>query len=219
LVRRTKIAINNAMLVMTNVRNLLLVPVCAMPLICLGNAPAKAVLVVNALQSGSDVVFTYSGSFDLTGLAQNSLTYSGYGGLDPSTGEFFSGPGNYVNYTGAGSLSSFGSGSFRTSSNSSGTIFSLSPDNAGLLIGLPSGYTSNSVFSGSTTFASTTFSGLNVTQGVYVTTLPNDTITINIGAVPAPLPLLGLGAAAAFSRKLKQRIALRRKREELGEAA
>ena len=37
-------------------------------------------------------------------------------------------------------------------------------------------------------------------------------------AVPAPLPLLGLGAATAFSRKLKQRIALRRKREEVGEA-
>jgi len=35
-------------------------------------------------------------------------------------------------------------------------------------------------------------------------------------AVPAPLPLLGLGAAAAFSRKLKQRIAVRRKREEGG---
>ena len=38
-------------------------------------------------------------------------------------------------------------------------------------------------------------------------------------AVPAPLPLLGLGAATAFSRKLKQRIAVRRKREEVIEAA
>ena len=37
-------------------------------------------------------------------------------------------------------------------------------------------------------------------------------------AVPAPLPLLGLGAATAFSRKLKQRIALKRKREEVGVA-
>jgi len=36
--------------------------------------------------------------------------------------------------------------------------------------------------------------------------------------VPAPLPLLGLGAATAFSRKLKQRIALRRKRDEVGAA-
>ena len=35
-------------------------------------------------------------------------------------------------------------------------------------------------------------------------------------AVPAPLPLLGLGAATAFSRKLKQRIAVKRKREEVG---
>lgn len=35
-------------------------------------------------------------------------------------------------------------------------------------------------------------------------------------AVPAPLPLLGLGAATAFSRKLKQRIVLKRKREEVG---
>ena len=35
-------------------------------------------------------------------------------------------------------------------------------------------------------------------------------------AVPAPLPLLGLGAATAFSRKLKQRIAVRRRVEAIG---
>jgi hypothetical protein len=44
----------------------------------------------------------------------------------------------------------------------------------------------------------------------------NNGSTPTFSAVPAPLPLLGLGAAAAFSRKLKQRIALRRKREEVG---
>lgn len=42
--------------------------------------------------------------------------------------------------------------------------------------------------------------------------------TATLAAVPAPLPLLGLGAATAFSRKLKQRIALRRKREVGGES-
>lgn len=41
--------------------------------------------------------------------------------------------------------------------------------------------------------------------------------TATLAAVPAPLPLLGLGAATAFSRKLKQRIALKRKREVGGE--
>ena len=49
------------------------------------------------------------------------------------------------------------------------------------------------------------------TQAASPTTLASFT------AVPAPLPLLGLGAATAFSRQLKQRIALRRKREEVGE--
>ena len=46
-----------------------------------------------------------------------------------------------------------------------------------------------------------------------------DGATPTFTAVPAPLPLLGLGAATAFSRKLKQRIAVRRKREEVIEAA
>ena len=87
-------------------------------------------------------------------------------------------------------------------------------------IWVPSGYVSGAQLSGSVTFAGN-FNSLGLTQGSYVTALPNDTITMNIGAapVPAPLPLLGLGAATAFSRKLKQRIALRRKREEAGQAA
>ena len=194
----------------------------AVGLVYFGNSAANAAVVINAVESGSNVVFSYSGSINLTGLPQPSFTFSG-SYVDPSTGEFFSAPGNYVNYLGSAVslLSSFGTGSYRASSSNSGAIFSLQQDIAGLpLIGLPVGYQSNSLFSGSTTFANTTFSGLNVTQGPYTTTLSNyDTITMNIGAVPAPLPLLGLGAATAFSRKLKQRIAGRRKREEVGEAA
>ena len=88
----------------------------------------------------------------------------------------------------------------------------------GALLLVPQGYVSNSSLSGGSTYSGS-FSSLGLTQGVYTTNLPSDTITMNIGAVPAPLPLLGLGAATAFSRKLKQRIALRRMRAELGEAA
>ena len=47
----------------------------------------------------------------------------------------------------------------------------------------------------------------------------NDGATPTFTPTPAPLPLLGLGAATAFSRKLKQRIALRRKREVEGDKA
>ena len=90
----------------------------------------------------------------------------------------------------------------------------------GALLLVPQGYVSNSSLSGGSTYSGS-FSSLGLTQGVYTTNLPSDTITMNIGAVPvpAPLPLLGLGAATAFSRKLKQRIAVRRKREEVIEAA
>lgn len=68
-------------------------------------------------------------------------------------------------------------------------------------------------------FTAANFSTLGLSPGTYTTTLPNDTITMNIGAVPAPLPLLGLGAVTAFSRQLKQRIALRRKRVVEGDKA
>jgi hypothetical protein len=44
----------------------------------------------------------------------------------------------------------------------------------------------------------------NGTTPVFSTSTPSP--------APAPLPLLGLGAATAFSSKLKQRIAMRRKR-------
>ena len=47
----------------------------------------------------------------------------------------------------------------------------------------------------------------------------NDGATPTFTAVPAPLPLLGLGAATAFSRQLKLRIALRRKRAVEGDKA
>ena len=42
----------------------------------------------------------------------------------------------------------------------------------------------------------------------------NDGSPPTFTAVPAPLPLLGLGAATAFSRQLKQRIALRNSRKQ-----
>ena len=63
------------------------------------------------------------------------------------------------------------------------------------------------------------YSGAMTLSPAYYGQSLNLTGTATLAAVPAPLPLLGLGAATAFSRKLKQRIALRRKREEVSEAA
>ena len=68
---------------------------------------------------------------------------------------------------------------------------------------------SNGTFDMEASYNNTNVSGVNQNS-------PSST-PMSFTAVPAPLPLLGLGAATAFSRKLKQRIALRRKRVEVGE--
>ena len=62
------------------------------------------------------------------------------------------------------------------------------------------------------------YSGAMTSSPSYLAQNLNLTGTATFSAVPAPLPLLGLGAATAFSRKLKQRIALRRKQQEVGAA-
>jgi len=62
------------------------------------------------------------------------------------------------------------------------------------------------------------YSGAMTSSPSYLDQNLNLAGTATLSAVPAPLPLLGLGAATAFSRKLKQRIALRRKQQEVGAA-
>jgi hypothetical protein len=193
--------------------------------------PVKAAVIINALEQGNNVVFTYAGRLDTTGFnAFGSVNYNSV--IIPGSGEFLSSPdatvsammlrGSPVSYN----LVPYGRSDSNWSYPSStlGDYFSLAYTGSGPMIYLPWSFVSNSGgqgsdLSGSMTFTAATFSTLGLSPGTYTTILPNDTITMNIGAVPAPLPLLGLGAATAFSRKLKQRIALRRKREELGEAA
>jgi len=86
------------------------------------------------------------------------------------------------------------------------------------------GIASNAQFSGgsSGSSGSSGFFGMNIGATNFGTLnaqeISDSDEQFTAAAVPAPLPLLGLGAAAAFSRKLKQRIALRRKRDEVGAA-
>ena len=187
-------------------------------IICFDHSAANAAVVINVVESGSDVIFSYTGQLDLSGLTiSGNGTWGGAGILFPDTGLFQPGSGTYDTYPIA-SLVSFGNQTFSQATSSSGANrFGLFPGMNGPELLVTQGYVSNSSLSGGITYSGS-FSSLGLTQGVYTTNLPSDTITMNIGAVPvpAPLPLLGLGAATAFSRKLKQRIALRRKREEVG---
>jgi len=191
-----------------------------------GDSGVKAAVIINAVESNGDVVFTYSGSVDTAGLG--SLSYNPYPNayISPinSLVVFNSGSGYnvYDLFTPGGLLlSGFGSGSVNISTSSSGNSFGFyGPINGGNGAWLlPASYASNTTIGGTMAFSGQSFTSLGLNQGTYAGRVPSgDTITMNIGPVPtpAPLPLLGLGAATAFSRKLKQRIALRRKREEIG---
>ena len=185
-----------------------------------GNSAAKAAVIINAVELNGGVVFDYAGNVNTTDLIYVGLgSRSGGGTINPSSGDFLAFAGNASQYLETKFPVTFGTGG------SSGSIGSVSGDKFGISllitarsIWLPENYVSGNPISGSMAFANSSFSSLGLTQGTYTTTLPHDTITMNIGVapVPAPLPLLGLGAATAFSRKLKQRMALRRKREEVG---
>jgi len=202
-------------------RKALLPSLVAGSLICFGDAAVKAAVIISAVESGSNVIFSYTGQLNLAGLGDpGSFDFSvlGFGSaVTPLAGSIISG-GIYDTYQYSGAFIPFGSGGTSVFGSFSGNgHIAILNSSQSQEIWVPSGYVSGAQLSGSVTFAGN-FNSLGLTQGSYVTALPNDTITMNIGAVPAPLPLLGLGAATAFSRKLRQRIALRRKREEVGDA-
>ena len=185
-------------------------------LICFGDAAVKAAVIINAVQSGSDVIFSYTGKLNLTDLGTSESGGVPVSFIEPSSGTFVAaGQFDIYQLSDAFTFTPFGSpgveatfGNASVGSSGFAMVSSLSQ------LWVPSGYESGTFLSGNVTFANADFEKLGLDPGSYTTTLQNnDTITMNIGAVPAPLPLLGLGAATAFSRKLKQRIALKRKQK------
>ena len=124
-------------------------------------------------------------------LGNNSGAYDGYGG--------FTGPG------------SFGSGGVIFATSGSGDRFAVagqnSPGTPGLAV--PTGYTSGTPINGSAVFSGQTLSSLGLTPGTYVYTLPQSTITVQIGPASVPEPgslalLAGIGVSGSvFIRRRK----------------
>ena len=170
-------------------------------------ASASASLIITAQESGSDVVFSYTGSIDLASAGAPDTGSSAGQFINPSipslSFRIFSSPQGDRYSLPSHSWSVFGSGNATTASSSSGDILRLF---GGTQITLPSGYVSNAPLSGTMTFVGQSFSSLGITPGDYVWDLqftggPGQTATISV--VPEPSTVYGLLAFLAMTGSAK----------------
>jgi len=186
--------------------------------VALSAGEAKAGLVYELLQQGSDIKVNLSGSLSgLSGGTSQSMTGQFF---SPSSGGIYLndpiGTVNGVKYSITGPPN-FGTSSFTIFANGSysGARAILQGGAANFL--LDPSYIQGSSIAASGILTGKTLSslGLSTTSGLLATwtfnSNPTETIQVWAGpaapaAAPGPLPLMGAGAAYAFSRRLRSRI-------------
>jgi hypothetical protein len=147
---------------------------------------ASSAFVVTIAQSGPDVVWSGTGSFDLTGLTiSGSVILSA--GFNANLAIWAIGPqASSSVYMGidSGFPTSFGTNGVGVSSASGSTFGILDAfGGSGRTLLVPLGYTSNTVISGSATYNSTTIAAMGLNTGSYVWTWNSgsNSLTMNIG--------------------------------------
>ena len=135
---------------------------------------ATAPFSVSFVESGSNILMSYSGTLDLTGLDFVQNTTSGSGGIGAAQGAFGIGPSGALDislYTGAtfSYPSNFGTGGGGPSSVTGtgdyfGVFSGLYPTNT---LVVPTGYTSGNFIQGTTTLSGSSFTSLGINTGNY----------------------------------------------------
>jgi hypothetical protein len=153
---------------------------------------AQAAYIVNATETGGDVVFEGSGRLDLTAWARIGWGAGGTTFVDADLG-FLVGASSEVdlynsatNYSGPTNI---GPGTTRTSAQSqTGDLTGITF--ADQLLYTPRYYNSDTNLTGTTTYTTATFDSLGLTPGSYEWTWGSaasaDSYTLNVGAVPVP---------------------------------
>ena len=132
-----------------------------------GGAGGTGDFNVTISQVGSDVVWSGSGSFNLTALTSAGASTIG-GGYNSGNAVWAIGSNAPVD-TYSGTITypaSFGTSAISVTSNT-GSTFGILPGGSGRLLYVPSGYISNSVISGTSTYTNTTIAGAGLTTGTY----------------------------------------------------
>ncbi len=183
-----------------------------------GTVPARATVIVTVSETGGDVVFSGSGTLDLTAwdfqvtfVLGSSVTPDGaflVGPAGPSpipAVDIYETPLNFSGPLSIGPGSTFSS-STSGSGDTFGPRFEVPP---GLVV--PFGYLSGNALSGSSTYAGETFASLGIAPGTYVWSWGSggsaDSLTLNIVATvpePSAFVLTGLGAGALLFRRRRR---------------
>jgi hypothetical protein len=132
-----------------------------------GATGATGAFNVTISQVGPDVVWSGSGSFNLTALTSAGASTIG-GGYQSNQAIWAVGP-NVAVDTYSGTITyplTFGTTAVGVTSNT-GSTFGILPGGSGRLLYVPSGYVSNTTISGTSTYANTTIAGAGLTPGVY----------------------------------------------------
>jgi hypothetical protein len=172
--------------------------------VCLAAGSADAIVVVTGEETGGDVVISYAGTIDITGLAGPfGATGQPVGASTvPNIGQVAVIASSAFDFYTIGPTPAFdfGPGGGTNADSFTGGTFLIQVLSGGNLnLGVPTGY-SGGTLTGSATHNAASFASLGITPGSYTLSLPNDEIRFQFGAaVPLPAPaLLLLGGLAAL---------------------
>ncbi|MEP2774750.1 MAG: PEP-CTERM sorting domain-containing protein [Luteolibacter sp.] len=176
-----------------------------------GTLNSEAAVMITAIESGGDVVFTGSGTLNL-GVLPYDGSVNAASGISPSingrlvrvgtavgnpTVDLWGGVGGFITAPSTG----FGSGGFQSPDSTTGDQFGVGINH----LTPYAGYVSGTFLSGSMTYSGDTFATLGINMGTYVWTWGSggdaDSLTLNIVPEPSSALLSLVGIAAIGLRR------------------